>query len=65
MFLINKQKWHNEELTSSCMQLAKMQILMKVSFFDLDRIFNDGFTHLRDPTSFFLNYQLISREQVC
>ena len=34
-------------------------------FFDLDRIFNDGFTHLRDPTSFFLNYQLISREQVC
>ena len=47
------------------MQLIKMQIQMKVSFLDLDRIFNDGFTHLRDPTSFFLNYQLISREQVC
>ena len=47
------------------MQVVKMQIQMKVSFFDHDRIFNDGFTHQRDPTSFFKNYQLISREQVC
>ena len=36
----------------------------KSDFFDLDdRIFNDGFTHLRDPTSFFK--KLTSREQVC
>ena len=34
------------------MQVVKMQIQIKLSFFDLDRIFNDGFTHLRDPTSF-------------
>ena len=47
------------------MPVVKMQIQIKVSFFDLDRIFNDGFRHLRDPTSFFKNYQLISREQVC
>ena len=34
--------------------MVKMQIQIKVSFFDLDdRIFNDGFTHLRDPTFFF------------
>ena len=25
----------------------------KSEIFDLDRIFNDGFTHLTDPTSFF------------
>ena len=57
MFLINKQKWHDEELTSTLIihaKWVKMQIQIKVSFFDLDdRIFNDGFAHLRDPTSFF------------
>ena len=56
MFLINKQKWHDEELTSTLIihaKWVKMQIQIKVSFFDLDRIFNDSFTHLRDPTSFF------------
>ena len=35
------------------MQVVKMQIQRKVSFFHLDRIFNDPFPHLRDPTSFF------------
>ena len=35
------------------MQVVKMQIQIRVSFFDLDRIFNDGFTNLRDPKSFF------------
>ena len=35
------------------MQVVKMQIQIRVTFFDLDRIFNDGFPHLRDPTSFF------------
>ena len=56
MFLINKQKWHDEELTSTLIihaKWVKMQIQIKVSYFDLDRIFNDSFTHLRDPTSFF------------
>ena len=55
MFLINTQKWHDEELTSTLIMHAsgKMQIQIKLSFFDLDRIFNDGFTHLRAPTSFF------------
>ena len=56
MFLINKQKWHDEELTSTLIihaKWVKMQIQIKVSFFDLDRIFNDSFTHLRDPTSIF------------
>ena len=56
MFLINKQKWHDEELTSTLIihaKWVKMQIQIKVSVFDLDRIFNDGFTHLRDPPSFF------------
>ena len=56
MFLKNKQRWHSEELTSTLIMhaMVKMQIQIKVSFFDLDdRIFNDGFTHLRDPTSFF------------
>lgn len=47
------------------MQAVKMQIQIEVSFFHLDRIFNDPFTHVRDPTSFFLLYQLILREQVC
>ena len=56
MFLINKQKWHDEELTSTLIihaKWVKMQIQIKVSFFDPDRIFNDSFIHLRDPTSFF------------
>lgn len=56
MFLINKQKWHDDELTSTLIihaKWVKMQIQIKVSYFDLDRIFNDSFTHLRDPTSFF------------
>ena len=56
MFLINKQKWHDEELTSTnhpC-KMGKNANSNKSDFFDLDdRILNDGFTHLRDPTSFF------------
>ena len=39
MFLINKQKWHDEELTSTLIihaKWVKMQIQIKVSFFDLD-----------------------------
>ena len=46
----------HEELISTLIHAkwVKMQIQIKVSFFDLDgRIFNDGFAHLRDPTSFF------------
>ena len=55
MFLINKQKWHYEELTSSLIMHASGQNANsnKNEFFDLDRIFNEGFTHLGNPTSFF------------
>ena len=37
------------------MQVVQMQIQIKLSFFDLDRIFNDGFTHLGDPISLQIN----------
>ena len=55
MFLIKyKQKWHDEELTSTLIMHAsgKNANSNKSEFFDLDGIFNDGFTHLRNPTSF-------------
>ena len=55
MFLINKQKWLGEELTSTLIKHAsgKNANSNKTQFFDLDRIFNDGFRHLGDPTSLF------------
>ena len=54
MFLINKQKCHSEELTSTLIMYASGKNANSNKsevFFDLDRIFN-GFTHLKDPTFF-------------
>ena len=65
MFRIYKQKWHSEELISTLIMhakiMVKMQIQIKVSFSILMMVLHI----IRDPKSFFKNYQLISREQVC
>ena len=67
MFLINKQNWHYEELTSSLIMHAavvKMQIQIEMSFSILIEYLMKVLHISEIQRPFFTVYDLISREQV-